>query len=240
MHQQVQAVKELRIERGTARGLRDYPSGHRRRHRPQHVGDGNIELHMGGTPEVEEMVQREGAERRIVSDGFVIIPQHKLVAVHRPKDRQRHDHQEEHNAPGHPEARRACVPKVQSACTHRLCRGGVIRFSPHSGSMTLSLCLCSSHGRRERCAAKRATSSRAEPERHHHRRHVGRQRVVEGHSIYRHPSSRQRPDTPTPSRSGRFPCRWEQDNRPVRALRSSTFYPTPPVRPVSTPRWSQR
>lgn len=29
--------------------------------------------------------------------------------------------------------------------------------------MTLSLCLCSSHGTREGCSAKRATSSRAEP-----------------------------------------------------------------------------
>jgi hypothetical protein len=38
---------------------------------------------MGCTPEAENMLKREGAESRVFIDGFVIIPQYKLVTVHR-------------------------------------------------------------------------------------------------------------------------------------------------------------
>src|SRR3989442_4833280 len=62
VHQQVQAVKEMRIEWGTASGLRAHPSGHRSRQSPQYVCEGNIEIHIRCKPEAEDMVNREGVE----------------------------------------------------------------------------------------------------------------------------------------------------------------------------------
>jgi hypothetical protein len=53
-------------------------------------------MSIGRTPEVENIVKSDRAERRIFKDVHIIIPQHEFMAVDLPKDHQRREDQEAH------------------------------------------------------------------------------------------------------------------------------------------------
>lgn len=124
-------MKELGIKGAMSQRMGADPARHGGHHGPHRICQRDVQFEIRGAPEGQDMVKGHRVEIGILRDVDGIIPQHKLMAVHLPKDRERCADQEQHNNMGSMRCRAIFITKRSS--------GGAL-MSPGSG------CAISHHG----------------------------------------------------------------------------------------------
>src|SRR4029434_410481 len=87
-------MKKLRIEPSSTSCMRSNSPRHCGGQTPERVRKGNVEFSIRFAPESQDIFPRQGLEIGIFEDVQDIVPLHKLIAGHLPKNGERHEEQE--------------------------------------------------------------------------------------------------------------------------------------------------
>src|SRR4029453_13107820 len=100
-------MKKLRIESSSTNCMSSNSPGHRSGQPPERVRKGNVEFSIRFAPESQDIFPCQGLEIGIFEDVQDIVPLHKLIAGHLPKNGERHEEQEGCYGIGYPEGSNA-------------------------------------------------------------------------------------------------------------------------------------